>query len=138
MADLAGLQPELQRRGAAVVLVHQSPPEAGAAAVREYPGAEAFHLVSDRPEGTRCRLYARFGLGRAALGEMLSPALWLRGTEAFLHGHRQGAPAGSVPQKPGAFVLRNGAVVAAHRYRTLGDRPDYLALLDLGLRDASP
>lgn len=128
MADLAGLRGELERRGAAVVVVHQGTPEEGAAFADRYPGVETFHWVADPDRA----IYQAFGLGATRAADVVNPHVVLRGVRALARGHTVGKPIGDAQQMPGALAVRDGQIAAEHHYRDIADRPDYLALVAAG------
>jgi hypothetical protein len=49
--------------------------------------------------------------------------------ETMLRGHRVGQVIGDPAQSPGAFVIRDGRIVAEHWYRHIADRPNYRRLI---------
>lgn len=125
-SDLAGLAREFERRDATVVIVHQGSSEAGRDFLRRYPGAERYHAVSD-PER---ELYRAYGLASFRWGQLLTPRLWSRWVKVMVAGHLVGRPVGDGLQMPGVFIIRDGQVVAEHRYAGAGERPAYLRLID--------
>jgi len=82
----------------------------------------------DDPAGT---LYRAFGLARGTLGQIAGPAVWRRGLQALLAGHRVGPTGGDTLRLPGVFLLHNGAILKAYRHQNSAERPDYLALARL-------
>ena len=75
-------------------------------------------------------LYAAFGLGRGSLGEVIGPKAILAAGRALLRGNLVGKPVGDVKVMPGAFLLRDGAIVWNHDYAHSGDRPDFESLVE--------
>lgn len=109
-----------------VVIVHQGTEAQAEAFFAGYPGARDYLRVSD-PERKQ---YEAFALTEAKLREIFSPAVMLRGAGTMLHGHRVGEVIGNPSQSPGAFVIRDGRIVAEHRYQHIADRPDYRKLVN--------
>jgi hypothetical protein len=80
-----------------------------------------------------CELYRAFGLGKGGFLELFGPRVWLRGAVAVFKGCGVGHLAGDGLQMPGAFVIRDSAVIARQPARTAADLPDVPALFE-GLR----
>lgn len=121
--DLSARRHQFRGRGTQLVLVHMS------ADAEAFPLFASYDLadvprISD-PERT---LYRAFGLDRGSLAQLFGPRVWRRGAQAALRGHGVGRLAGDGFQMPGAFVLRDGRIVASHVHQAAGDRPDYLGL----------
>ncbi len=77
-------------------------------------------------------LYREFELGIGSLGQLFGPATFLRGFKAALvDGHGFGGLEGNGLQMPGAFLVRDGKVVAAYRHEAASSRPDYLQLCEV-------
>lgn len=76
----------------------------------------------------RCELYRAFGLGRGGLLELFGPRVWWLGMIAIFKGCGVGHLAGDGLQMPGAFLLRDGEIVAAQRAKSASDMPDIPAL----------
>jgi hypothetical protein len=74
------------------------------------------------------RLYRAFELPRGSFGQLFGPAVWTAGWRALLAGHGIGPLVGDGFQMHGAFVIRDGRVVAARRCETAAERPDYAGL----------
>ena len=63
-------------------------------------------------------LYAAFGLGRASLGQMLGPRVFLAGLKALRHG--VGRPVGNPLLQSGWFLVAGDEVVWAHVHEHVG------------------
>lgn len=75
-----------------------------------------------------CDLYRAFGLGKGGLRELFGlHVLWL-GVISIFKGCGIGHLAGDGRQMPGAFLFRNGRIVASQRARSASDMPDLDAL----------
>jgi len=68
------------------------------------------------------------GVGRASLGQLLGPRVWIAAIKAMAAGFRQGKATGDVHQMPGMFLVRDGRVAWMHAYAHAGDRPDLSAI----------
>lgn len=75
-------------------------------------------------------MYRAFGLGKGSLWELLGPVVWIRGMAAFFSGCGVGHLAGDGLQMPGAFLFRDGRVVAAQRAHNASELPDLPALFE--------
>lgn len=119
MARLAALRPDLVALGARVALVTLGRPDTVAACAERAPGIDCL-VVPD------AALYRRFGLERAGLAEVASPAAFVAGVRATLAGHRNGLPTGDGRQMPGTFVIDAAGRIAYARYAAhVGDHtPD--------------
>ena len=69
-------------------------------------------------------VFDAFGVGRASLGQLLGPRVWIAAIKAMAAGFRQGKATGDVHQMPGMFLVREGRVAWMHAYAHAGDRPD--------------
>lgn len=125
MARLVGAREELERRNAAVVLVHMGTPEEAEVFLRAYPGARGFFAVAD-PE---LKHYALLAQAPARLGQILGPRVLWRGFLATLMGHHIGKPMGDRRQLAGALLIRDDKVVETWVARDVADVPDYRRLL---------
>jgi hypothetical protein len=72
----------------------------------------------------RCELYRAFGLGKGGIIELFGPQVWWRGLIAIFKGCGVGHLAGDGLQMPGAFLFRNGEILAAQPARSASDLPD--------------
>jgi hypothetical protein len=72
----------------------------------------------------RCELYRAFGLGRGGFLELFGPRVWWLGAIAIFKGCGVGHLAGDGLQMPGAFLFRDGEIVAAQRAKSAADMPD--------------
>lgn len=123
IADAARALPQIEAEGVRLVLVHQGAgdelgPLAAAAGIPEV----------DRVADPRKRLYRGLDVPRGRFGQLFGPAVWKPGLDAVLRGHGIGPLVGDGFQMPGAFLVRDGRVVAAYRHAHAADRPDYAAL----------
>jgi hypothetical protein len=125
LADIARIHERLNEQGVKLAVVHMSTPSTADALLARYGLADADHF-SDPGR----RIYRAFELSRASWWQLFGPRVWGRGLASILR-NGQGAIDGDGFQMPGAFVLRDGRVVSAHRHKTAGDRPNYLQLLGI-------
>jgi hypothetical protein len=72
----------------------------------------------------RCDLYRAFGLGRGGILELFGPRVWWLGTVAIFKGCGVGHLAGDGLQMPGAFLFRDGEILASQRAKSASDMPD--------------
>jgi len=125
LADLRKEREELAADGVIPVLVHMGDDTAGQAFFDAYSLGDV-PRISD----PACQLYRAYGLGRGQIAQLLGPAVWWRGFKAaILAGHAVGPAGGDGFQMPGAFLVRDGAIVREYRHKTAADRPDYCELV---------
>jgi peroxiredoxin len=129
MADLKAGRAAIEAAGAAIVLVHMSPPGDFAEFAKGY-GLGDVPAVSD-PER---RLYRGLGLRRGRLAQLLGPGVWWRGYKVWRAGHGVGALVGDGTQMPGVFLIHRGRVVRRFMHATAADRPEYVGLCELPSR----
>lgn len=120
MSDLRRRRESIESRGVGLALVTMSD-EQGAREAAEAYGLGDVPRVSDPDR----YLYAAFALRRGTLLQLFGPRVFLRGVAATLRGHFVGALDGDGFQMPGAFLIDDGEIVAAHRHALASDRPDY-------------
>ena len=73
--------------------------------------------------------YRAFGLERGRFGQLFGVREWMQGLLATLRGHLVGRLVGDGFQMPGAFLLRNGEVIASQRHRSASEALDTETLL---------
>jgi hypothetical protein len=123
LRHLQDLQQEADRHGARLVLVHML-----------QKGRET-HYLGQRSGVARiadpmCELYRAFGLGKGGFLELFGPRVWLRGAVSVFKGCGVGHLAGDGLQMPGAFLLRDSAVLSRQPARTASDLPDLPRLFE--------
>ncbi|MDP0490587.1 MAG: SelL-related redox protein [Verrucomicrobiota bacterium JB023] len=123
LKSLRDLKAESDRRETRLVLVHmlQRGQEEG-----YLPAKESVSRIAD----PHCDLYRAFGLGKGTLLELFGPRVWLRGVAALFKGCGVGLFRGDGLQMPGAFLVRDGAIIASQPARHAAERPDLPALFD--------
>lgn len=129
LRHLQDLQKEADRHNARLVLVHML-----------QKGRET-HYLGQRSGVARiadpmCELYRAFGLGKGGFLELFGPRVWLRGAVSVFKGCGVGHLAGDGLQMPGAFLLRDSAVLSRQPARTASDLPDLPRLFE-GLQPGS-
>jgi peroxiredoxin len=124
LADLRDRRAVIERSGVRLAVVHMDTQDAAAADFLAGYGLDGAARVSD-PER---RFYQSFELRRGTFIQLFGPSSFARGVVATLRGHRVGRLVGDGFQMPGAFLVRDGRVVASYRHRSASDRPDYVAL----------
>ena len=82
----------------------------------------------DHVNDPKGELYAAFDLKKGTLKELVGPAVWRRGLEAFFKGNLPGKVGNDVRQLPGTFLVYHGKIVSAFRSRHSGDHPDLDAI----------
>lgn len=123
LADLAKHRKPIEGAHARIVLVHMAPSDSDAATFFARYGLGDLQRVADPSQA----LYRAFELDRATRAQLFSPRTIVRAILATIR-HGAGGREGDVLQMPGAFLVRDGVVVRAHRHATPADRPDYRAL----------
>lgn len=101
-----------------IVFVHPSTPEDG----EEFFG-ERWPEAASIADPTHA-LYSAFGLARGTLRQVLGPEVWLAGLRAVSGGNGVGRVKGDPMMMSGAFLVRGGSVVWAHRSAHSGDIVD--------------
>ena len=125
VADVAQHRRAIEAAGMRVVFVHMHPETMAAKYFAEYGLADVAR-ISDPGH----RLYEAFGLARTRPTHWLDRSVIVRYIDAiFRRGHRPGYVGGDVLRMPGAFIVRDGAIVRAVRPSTLSDRIDILQLV---------
>ncbi|EMO89793.1 peroxiredoxin-like family protein [Leptospira noguchii] len=69
--------------------------------------------------------YQDLGLQNANLIQLAGPKVWMGVARATLKGHFYGIPGSNPLQMPGAFLVVQDRIVWEHRYRHIGDHPDW-------------
>ena len=123
LAELAAARDRLEAQGLALAVVHMSQTEPAATLLSRYGLSDIDHF-SD-PD---CRLFRAFSLSRGSLWQVLGPAVWRRGLAALVK-HGIGKPTGDGFQLGGAFIVRDGQIMAAQRLATSAERVDFAALV---------
>lgn len=123
LRGLEQLERDTARHGARLVLVHML--QQGRET--EYLGArDRVARIAD----PMCELYRAFGLGKGGFLELFGPRVWWRGALAFFRGCGVGHLAGDGLQMPGAFLFRDGRIVASQPARSASDLPDLDGLFE--------
>lgn len=114
---LEEFQEPAQAHGAELVLVHMLK---DGGEIRYLAGHGDVARVAD----PRCELYRAFGLGRGGLMELFGPRVWWLGAVSIFKGCGVGHLAGNGLQMPGAFLFRDGKIIASQRAKSASDLPD--------------
>ena len=123
LADVAAVQPQLDRAGVRVAFVHGASPDDAEPWFVKYRLTDLIRVSDPGLEH-----YRAFALGRTGVPALIDPVVWARGAVcALAHGFGT-QPAELMRQLPGVFVIQGDAVLAEYRHRSPADRPDYLAL----------
>ncbi len=121
LRGLEGIQQEAKAHGSELVLVHMMQSGKEAQYLGEGGGVSS---IAD----PRCELYRAFGLGKGGFLELFGPHVWWRGTLAIFKGCGVGHLAGDGLQMPGAFLFKNGEIIASQRAHSAADLPDLPSL----------
>jgi len=122
IADLAAALPRIESAGLRLVVAHQGSEE-GIRPLFARHGIERVDRIADPGK----RLYMALDVPRGSFRQLFGPAVWAGGWRALLAGHGIGPLVGDGFQMHGAFILRDGRVMAARRCQTAAERPDYAA-----------
>lgn len=123
LADLARLRPEIESSGTGIVLVHPGDDEHAIELFKSYGLGDLPRLAD--PDRI---LYRALGLETGSLLQLLGPRVLWRAGAAALQGHRPGRVDGDPWQMPGIFLIEEGEIVEAYRYKDVADKPDYRSL----------
>ncbi|MBP7948987.1 MAG: hypothetical protein KA004_04975 [Verrucomicrobiales bacterium] len=125
LSQLGKQRKEIESRGIRIVLLHlDREPECFRRTLQRH-GLEGVGGVEDA-DG---RHHAALGLQRGRWRQLLGWQVIVRGTRAFLRGHRQGKIRADVRQLAGAFLLNHGEIVNRFESRHSGDIPDFLGFI---------
>jgi hypothetical protein len=124
LAELAAARKQLEAKGLKLAVAHMSAVDTASALLARY-GLDGIDHFSD-PD---CRLFRAFNLARGSFWQVLGPAVWVRGLPALVR-HGIGKMDGDGFQLGGAFLVRDGKVVAAQRLATSAERADLAALVN--------
>ena len=103
----------------AIVFVYQGSAELGVAFFNKFaPDARA---IADSSK----TFYKAFELDRGGVRQVLGPAVWSRGFEAWREGHRVGKPVGDPWQMPGVFLVEFDRILWSFRPDTAAEMPNY-------------
>ena len=121
--QLAADRDELSVSGIKLAVGHMSTSASAANMLARY-GLDEIDHFSD-PD---CRLFRAFDLARGSLWQVLGPDVWLRALPALAK-YGLGQIEGDGFQLGGAFLIRNGKVVAAKRLQSSAERIDFAGLV---------
>ncbi len=121
LRGLEDLHAKARAHDAELVLVHML---GGGGEQRYLNGHEDVARIAD----PHCDLYRAFGLGKGGLLELFGPRVWWLATVSLFKGCGVGHLAGDGRQMPGAFLFRNGGILATQRAASASDLPDLDAL----------
>lgn len=86
----------------------------------------------------RRRLYDAFGIQRGSVNKVLGFGAIRASTQAVLNGHAPRVPVGDPWLMPGLFLIHNDTIVWQHRFKHIGDHPDFEVLKDVASGLAVP
>jgi peroxiredoxin len=133
LADLATKRRYIESQGITLALVHMSPPLQATQLLQKYD-LDDVHRFSDQ----HCQLYEAFGLPRGRFSQLFGWKVWWRGfLAAVLDGHGIGTLDGDGFRLAGAFLLRNGRIIAARRTQSAADRLNLLDIASIARTNAA-
>ncbi len=117
LRGLEGIQKNSKAHGAELVMVHlmQSGKET------QYLGQNSDVLRIADP---RCELYRAFGLGKGGFLELFGPRVIIATFISLFKGCGAGRRVGDGLQMPGAFLFRDGEIIASQPAHSIADLPD--------------
>lgn len=119
LRSLQDLKAQAQSNNSQLVLVHMMQESDS----QDYLTSSASSTIP-RIADPNCELYRAFGLGKGGFLELFGPRVWLRGALALFKGCGVGHLAGDGLQMPGAFLYRDGQILAQQPAQTASDLPD--------------
>lgn len=124
--QLHNARKQFEEKGFQVVLVGLGTAEQAEAFRAEY--SLSFPVICDPQK----ELYRQYGLGRAGVSSLASPAVLLRGIRAMSRGYGPGIPRGDVMQMPGVFLINTeGNILYSYFAKDASDHPPVDTLLAL-------
>jgi hypothetical protein len=78
--------------------------------------------------------YNAFGIKRGGMRELLGPEVWACGVRATAKGHLSGVPVGDPLSMPGLFLVEGDAIIWQHRFRHVGDHPNFARIAEEAAR----
>jgi hypothetical protein len=124
---ISQIRGKLEAKGIRPVFVHLGTPE------RAKPYFDYYNLSDvERVSNPDASLYRHpvFGLGRTnPFSHFFRPAVVKAWVTGAIRSYGIGLIKEDAEQMPGVFFLRDGKIANFYRYRTIADRPDYLALV---------
>ncbi len=121
IADVLRDRAAIEAAGARPVLVHMGTEREGDEFLARLSASDLPRIADPRR-----RLHRAIGLRRGSLAELFGWRIFVRAMAAARHG--VGYPVGDPLQMPGTALLHRGRVLAVHRHRFAGERPDYASL----------
>lgn len=73
----------------------------------------------------RRHLYAAFGIKRGSLNQVFGVGAIWASTRAMREGHTPNVPIGDPMMMPGMFLIYEDSIVWQHRFKHIGDHPDF-------------
>ena len=127
LADVADLQPIIEKSGLKIVLVHMATDEIAEEYISRYKLKNSPH-ISDPDKS----LYEYFGLFKGNFWQLYGLKVWARGLKAGLvdgHGLQINPELGDFTQMPGVFILNKDRIIEQFIHRSAADRPDYTQMI---------
>jgi hypothetical protein len=124
--DISRVMPELEAQGIRPVFVHLGTPDL-ARHYFEYYKLDDVERVSN-PGGSLYH-HPAFEIDRGNMWKLFSPLVWREWAKSDgIRKYGLGGAQADIFQMPGVFLMVNGEIVRRYKYRSISDRPDYLAL----------
>lgn len=125
LSDLKKIKDKITSLGTKIVLVHMAEYNEASNMFQQYDFSDIEH-VSD-PDSN---YYSIFGLGKGDFKQLFGFKSWLGMGRAAAKGNLPQKVLGDPTQMPGVFLIRNDKIVNSFVYKSVGDYPDYLSLVD--------
>lgn len=132
LADVARHRQNMEAKGVALVLVHQSEPTSADKLFAKYGLGDLPHISDPDKE-----LYRTAALGRGSFGQLFGWKSWVRGAKAVREGHGLGRLEGDGFQMPGAVLVQDGRIVWREAPSSASDSIDFAAVCDNGQCDSN-
>ena len=127
LADIADLQPVIEKSGLKIVLVHMANNEIAEEYINRYKLKNPPH-ISDPDKS----LYEYFGISKGNFWQLYGLKVWARGLKAGLvdgHGLQIDSDLGDYSQMPGVFIVNENRIIEQFVHRSAADRPDYAKMI---------
>ncbi len=122
MTRLANEKAEIERRGMDLILVHMVDEEVADQILELYELSDIRHISDPNQE-----VYRHFGLSKASAFHLIHPVnMWRTFYYGVLRGHFFGKAVSDPSQMPGLFLMSQGRIIKAHKYRLVSDQPSFL------------
>ena len=117
VADLRAQSVAEGEREGIVFFYQGTVPEGREFFVEHWPSARA---IADQT----LKFYQGFGVPKASLAQVFSPAVWQSGMKTWSRGHRPAIAQRNIRQMPGFMWVHDGRIVWRHDFEHVGDHPN--------------